>query len=82
MTMNNLIPVPIFKYRDDVNNCFYPDAVEAAKDEYWDYMLKRVIRNTDKNIPRAEEYDATCLNISLEFSKKSHEELAASSKEN
>ena len=37
---------------------------------------------TDKNMAEAEESDAIGLNITLEFSKKSQEELAASSKAN
>ena len=38
--MKNIIPVLIFKYGYDMKTYFFPEAVEAAKDNYWDDMLK------------------------------------------
>ena len=82
MMMHNLIPVLIFKYMYDVKTNFYPEDAEAAKYNYWYDILKIVMCKTDKNMADAEESDSIVLNVSLEFSKKYHEELAASSKAN
>ena len=32
--MHNLIPVLLFKYGDGMKTYFYPEALEAAKDDY------------------------------------------------
>ena len=40
MMMHNLIPVLIFKYEDYVKIYFFPYALEATKDDYWDNTLK------------------------------------------
>ena len=58
MMMQNLIPVLIFKYGDDVKTYFFPEAMESAKDDYWDEKLKRVMCNTEKNMADSEEPDA------------------------
>ena len=80
--IHNLIPVLIFKYREDRRAYFFPEAGEAANDDYLDDTLNIVMCNTDKNMAEAEESDAIGLNIALEFSKKYQEELDASSKAN
>ena len=59
MMMHNLISVLIFKYGDDVKTYFFTEAVEAAKDDYWDDTLKRVMGRTEiiwqrqKNLTRS-----------------------------
>ena len=35
-TTNNIIPVLIFKFGDNVQTYFLPEAAEAAKDDYLD----------------------------------------------
>ena len=37
---------------------FFPEAMESAKDDYWDEKLKRVMCNTEKNMADSEEPDA------------------------
>ena len=71
MMMHNLIPVLLFKYGDGMKTYFYPEALEAAKDDYWDEYIKIVMWKTGKNMSEVEESDAIVLNIALEFSKKS-----------
>ena len=63
--IHNLIPVLNYKYGEDVKNQFFPEALESAKDDYWDEELKKIMCKTDKNISEAEEYDAIGLNIAL-----------------
>ena len=40
MIMHNLIPALIFKYGDNMKTYFFPEAVEAAKNDYWDDTIK------------------------------------------
>ena len=61
--MHNIIPLIIFKYGDNMKNYFFTEAVEAAKDDYWDDTLKILMCKTDKNMAEAEESDAISLNI-------------------
>ena len=42
--------------------------MKAAKYDYWGENLKIVMCKTDKNIAKAEKYDAIGLNIALKFS--------------
>ena len=44
---------------------FTLEAVEAAKDNYCDKTLKRVMGSTEKNMAEAEEPGAIGLNIAL-----------------
>ena len=69
MTMHNRIPVPTFKYRDDVKTLFFTESVKAEKYNYWYCKLKIVMWKIDKNMAEAEESDAIGLNIPLEFMK-------------
>ena len=69
MIMHNLIPTIIFKYGYNVKTYFLPEAVEAAKYEYWKEKLKIVMCKTDENISEAEKSDTIGINIYLEFSK-------------
>ena len=68
MMMHNIIPVLTFNYGIGAKTYFYPEAVEAAKDDYWGDTLKIVMCKTEKNMAQAEESDTIGLNISLEFS--------------
>ena len=68
--LHDITPVIIFKYGDDVKTYFFPEAVEATKDDYWENSLKRVMCKTHENMAYAEESDAIGLNISLAFSLK------------
>ena len=43
MIMHNIIPVLIFNYEDDAKTYSFPEAGEAAKDNYWDDTIKRVM---------------------------------------
>ena len=71
--VHNLIPVLIFKYRDDMNTYFFPEAVEATKDDYWDENSKIVMCKTDKNTAEAEESNVIGLKIDLLVNKKYQE---------
>ena len=46
--MHNLISVLILNYGDDVKTYFLPEALEAAKYDYWYNTLKRVMCKTEK----------------------------------
>ena len=48
MSINNITPVSTFRYGDDVKTYFLPEALEAAKYDYWYNTLKRVMCKTEK----------------------------------
>ena len=73
--MHNITPVLTFKYGDYGKTYFHPEAVEAAKYDYWYDTLKRVMCKIDENMVEEEEYDVICLNISLEFSKNTRKKF-------
>ena len=75
MIMHNLIPTIIFKYGYNVKTYFLPEAAEAAKYEYWKEKLKIVMCKTDENISEAEKSDTIGINIYLEFSKNTRNNL-------
>ena len=76
LMMHNLIPVLKFTHGDTIEDYFYPESVEAAKNDRWDDEKKRVVCDTDINMEEAEEADDIGLSIALEFSKTAAEELA------
>ena len=80
--VHNPILVMIFKYGDNLKTYFLPEVVEVAKYNYWDNTLKIVMYKTYENISDTEESDVIDLNISLEFSEKTQEQISDSSKAN
>ena len=40
MMIHNLIPVLNFNHMEDVKTYIFPEAIEAAKYDYWDDTLK------------------------------------------
>ena len=70
MMMHNLIPVLAYHHGDKVKKYFYPEAVAAAKEDYWDDKLKRVVCNSDLNMDAEDEEDSIGLSMALEFTKQ------------
>ena len=75
MMMHNLIPVLTFFYGEEAKRYFHPEAVDAAKDDYWDDDLKRVVCSSDENMDADEDDDSIGLSVAIEFSKQAEKDL-------